>query len=543
MTPEFIPSMGDVLFTNTVEMPSESPSSSKGSRTRILKSKCPAKADQSKSAKTDRTDTSDENPHGSVASRLIAIAEVCELWADRDGNACVTWAASGRSRNARVEGSGFRQYLSACFYEMTGMGVNDNAMKSALCTIEAKALHSGTVHPTALRVGGLNGKIYLDLGDADWNAIEIGDRGWKLLNKDCPVRFLRRTGMQALPMPEKSPNIDSLWKYLNVATEDRVLIAGFILQCFNPSCGYFGLNLHGGAGTAKTTATFVVRTIVDPNQALTASFPRDAKELFISASAQRVLAFDNVSHLSNEESDWLCRMSTGDAYRSRTLYTDFDETILTARNPWILNGIPNVISRGDLLERGISVELHAISKHERITEAKLKSEFGADLPMILGGFLEAVSASLRNLPIVKKTYAGKLPRMAEAAEWITAGEVAMGFSEGEFLARHAVMSIKSSHESIDGDLVASKLVEMSLEQGGFTKLIGELRQDVVDALDWKDGRSRGHPLANPKAFGGYLTRITPVLLSAHGITIQKESVRSSKGWRVTLSSPKSQIES
>ena len=536
MTSEFTAAPGDVLFNGTIETPTESTTICKKARTKKLKSKG---SEKPVTDETELPDSTKESPRESVATQLICIAEKCELWANQNGIACVTWQDSEKSRNARIDSNAFRQYLSSCYYEMTGQGINDNAMKTALCTIEAKAQYSQTTHPTALRLGALNGKIYLDLVDADGRVIEISESGWRLLDSVCPVRFLRCNGMQALPMPEQSTKIHALWKYLNVAPDDRVLIAGFILQCFNPSCGYFGLNLYGAPGTAKSTATFVVRSLVDPNQAMTASFPKDAKELFISASAQRVLSFDNVSHLSLDESDWLCRMSTGDAYRSRTLYTDSDETILTARNPWILNGIPNVISRGDLLERALSVELMPIPTVERIPGADLLNQFKSDLPSILGGFLDAVSASLKNLSWVKKTYAGKLPRMAEAAEWITAGETILGFKDGDFLARHAVMSTKSSHESIDGDLVASKIVELVMEQGGFTKCIGELRQEVIDALEWKEGRSSGHPLANPRAFGAYLTRIASVLLSAHGINIQKESIRSSKGWRVTFSGPKS----
>lgn len=480
---------------------------------------------------------SDDDEKG-VVEHLLEIAGACELWTDQDERPCATWEIDGSRYNALVNGREFRSYLSATFYAMTEMGVSDFAMKTALCTIEARALHEGITHRTALRLGGFDGKVYLDLGDRDRTVIEVSDQGWKVLTTACPVRFLRRQGMQSLPIPQPSTSIEHLWKYVNVAAEDRVLFAGFVLQCLNPSGGYFGLNVYGGAGTAKTTATWIARSLIDPNKAMSASFPSDARELFISASAQRVLAFDNVSNLSPEQSDWLCRVSTGDSHRSRTLYTDDSETILSARNPWVVNGIPNVVSRGDLLERAISIELLPISRDARITEDALKAQFTADLPVILGGFLNAVSASLRRLAWARDCYAGLLPRMAQAGEWICAGEQALGFAQGSFILRHITMSAKASHDSIDGDEVATALVEMVREKGDFTEVIGMLRKDLITALEWKEGRDRFHPLSNARAFSAYLTRLTPTFLAAQEIKIFKEPVRSSKGALVTFSCKK-----
>lgn len=531
----FIPAPEDSLFSGTLESPSSPVQPEKQPRVKALRSKGsePAKELITEPDSAEHADIK-ENQRDSIATHLIKIAERCELWCNQDQQACVTWELDGHFQNAFVESTAFSDYLSAVYFVMTGQGVNETAMKTALCTIRAKAIHAGIHFTSGLRLAGHGGKIYLDLGNETWDVIEITEQGWSVMKAASPVRFLRRRGLRPLPMPNQTGGIGNLWNYLNVANENRVLIAGFILQCFNPWCGYFGLNLHGGAGTAKTTATQFVRNLIDPNQATTASFPKDARELFISASAQRVLAYDNVSHLTGDESDWLCRMSTGDAYRSRTLYTNFDETILIARNPWIINGIPNVVARGDLLERGISVELLPIPKEHRITDSSLRTNFETDLPCILGGFLRAVVDCLRNYELVSNAYQGKLPRMAEASAWITAGESAIGFREGEFLTQHEVMSGKSCHESIDGDLVATELVRLVEEEGGLDLLIGELRTKLVEALDWKEGRSRGHPLASPKSFGAYLTRLAPTLMSAHGISIKKDPIRKKRGWRVEI---------
>jgi hypothetical protein len=45
----------------------------------------------------------------------------------------------------------------------------------------------GSAHLRAAKFGG---KIYLDIGDPEWQAIEIDASGWRMI-QDSPVRFRR----------------------------------------------------------------------------------------------------------------------------------------------------------------------------------------------------------------------------------------------------------------------------------------------------------------------------------------------------------------
>jgi hypothetical protein len=52
------------------------------------------------------------------------------------------------------------------------------------------------------RVGGANGKIYIDLANEHWQALEISPTGWRVLDsKQVPIRFRRAPGMLPLPEP------------------------------------------------------------------------------------------------------------------------------------------------------------------------------------------------------------------------------------------------------------------------------------------------------------------------------------------------------
>ena len=60
-----------------------------------------------------------------------------------------------------------------------------------------------------VRVGGLDGRLYLDLGDEAWRAVEINVTGWRIIDKP-PVRFRRAAGMQPLAVPITVGSVETL---------------------------------------------------------------------------------------------------------------------------------------------------------------------------------------------------------------------------------------------------------------------------------------------------------------------------------------------
>jgi hypothetical protein len=77
------------------------------------------------------------------------------------------------------------------FYKRDGAVPNSNAMQSALGLIEAIARFDGPERKVFVRVAADAGKLYLDLADPGWNAIEVDAKGW-LVN--CQCGFVVRLG-------------------------------------------------------------------------------------------------------------------------------------------------------------------------------------------------------------------------------------------------------------------------------------------------------------------------------------------------------------
>jgi hypothetical protein len=159
-------------------------------------------------------------------------------------------------------------------------------------------------------------RLYLDLADADWSAVEIGPDGWHVIPSTAsPVRFRRARGMLPLPTPEPGGNIDELRPFANVASEDDFrLVVAWLLACYRESGPYPILALSGEAGSAKTTLARIFRDLVDPNAALVSSEPREVRDLKIAARNGWMCVFDNLSRGPAWLSDALCRLSAGGGF-------------------------------------------------------------------------------------------------------------------------------------------------------------------------------------------------------------------------------------
>jgi hypothetical protein len=166
----------------------------------------------------------------------------------------------------------------------------------------------------------------------------------------------------------------------------------------------------------------------------------------VAARNVRVIAMDNLSQIKPWLSDALCRISTGGGYAVRRIYTEVDETIIEATRPLILTGIGELAERPDLRERAIVIEPLLIRAEERQTEEDFWARFHVESPAILGAVLEAVRSALANSNSIQLD---TLPRMADAARWVTAAEPALGWEHGTFvrnLRRNEQMAVETALE-------------------------------------------------------------------------------------------------
>jgi hypothetical protein len=440
------------------------------------------------------------------ADILIELARTAELFHGPDGTGFADLDVNGHRETWPIRTKGFRRWLARRFFEATGGAPSSEALQSAMNVIEAKAHFDAPERVVNIRVGGLEGKLYLDLGDEAWRAVEIDTAGWRVIDNP-PVRFRRASGMQPLPMPVRGGSIAALRSFLNVSTNsDFVLVAAWALACLRNRGPYPVIVLSGEQGSAKSTFSAILRALLDPNTAPLRALPREDRDLFIAASNGHVLAFDNVSGLPAWISDTLCRLATGGGFAVRQLYTDQDEVLFDASRPVILNGIEDIVARPDLADRAVFLTLEPIPEERRRPEAELWAAFETERPRILGVLLDAVVEGLKRLP---ETHLPRLPRMADFALWATACETAL-WPPGTFWAAYCGNRDEAVEGVIEADPIAAAVRALMVVRtewtGTASDLLGALAEQagerVAKAKTWPD---------SPRALSGRLRRAATFL--------------------------------
>ena len=163
------------------------------------------------------------------ADILVDLAQTAELFHAPDGTGFADLDVNGHRETWPIRSKGFRRWLARRFFEETQGAPSSEALQSALNVIEAKAHFDAPERVVHIRVGGLEGKLYLDLGDATWRAVEIDATGWRVIDNP-PVRFRRAAGMKPLPVPVAGGSIEALRSFLNVKSDhDFVLVVAWAL--------------------------------------------------------------------------------------------------------------------------------------------------------------------------------------------------------------------------------------------------------------------------------------------------------------------------
>ncbi len=155
------------------------------------------------------TDTEDgprskgRNKH-TQADRLIEIAtgRSVELYHAPDGTTYADLVADGHRETWPLKSSGFRGWLARAYYMETHGAPNAEAISTAMGVIEARARFDGVERSVFLRVAEHGNKVYLDLCNKDWSAVEIDANGWRVVDRPL-VRFRRTRSMLALPDPQR----------------------------------------------------------------------------------------------------------------------------------------------------------------------------------------------------------------------------------------------------------------------------------------------------------------------------------------------------
>jgi energy-coupling factor transporter ATP-binding protein EcfA2 len=465
-----------------------------------------------------KPDASDSNQDGSQATRLANLVTVPDLF-HADDRPYATVTVAGHRENWAINSQRFKQWLTRTHYEKEKEIPNTQAITEALNVIGGKALFDGREAPVFTRVAGHDGKIYVDLADPAWRAVEISADGWHLVTEP-PVRFRRSRGMLALPEPVSGGDVNELASYVNFGSDDdKLLASSWLVTALRPQGPYPILALHGEQGSGKSTAARILRSLIDPSTASVRSAPRDVRDLMISATNSHVISLDNMSHLEPWLSDALCRLSTGGGLSTRQLFTDDEEVVFNAMRPQLLNGIGEVTARGDLMERTVLLYLPAIDEDRRESEEDFWRHFEKARPRILGGLFTAAAAALREYPSVKLE---ELPRMADFAKWATAAEPTLGAKSGAFAKAYARNRRNANDVVLESSPLAALVMKLAAQEEGWKGTASELLDELISSRG--SDHSHGSLPKSANGLSASLKRLAPNLrTNGIGVYFNRES--------------------
>lgn len=143
--------------------------------------------------------------------------------------------------------------------------VTRKVLKTAMQDFELRAFKQPHVH-LECRFTSRNGKLYIDLGDENWNSIVIDDSGWRVQPQQDPM-FRRLTHMDALPEPEVGGSLEDLLQFVQLKDPDtKLLLLTWCLSALDSQVPTPIAMFVGNQGAGKTTLCRRLRSLLDPSR-------------------------------------------------------------------------------------------------------------------------------------------------------------------------------------------------------------------------------------------------------------------------------------
>jgi hypothetical protein len=453
-------------------------------------------------------------PAASVKNRklLLEIGNDLKLFSTPQGESYAVVLVKNHREQHRIDSRPFKDFLRYQYFLKTRTAARPQEIQDALAHFDAIARFDSPMEPVFVRVAEAGGMNYLDLADEGWRAVEFDATGWRIIDSP-PVKFRRLPGMLPLPTPVTGGDINELREFLNLRSDDDwILFINALLAALLAHGPYPVLAMHGEAGSAKTTTGEIFRAMVDPNVSASRAMPKEIRDLMISANNAWTLVFDNLSYLPPWFSDCLCRLSTGGGFSTRQLYTNSEEVMFDGQRPIVLNGIEELATRTDLLDRSVLLDLPLIERYQE--ESKFWKKFDAAHARLLGALLDVAVKALRKLPSVQLI---DVPRMADFATFATAAEPGLGLPRGAFMRAYNENRRNANAVALEASPIASLICDLA-ETGQWEGTAQQLLRKLRSKADEETLQQKGWPKA-PRVLSGMLRRLATALRKA-GIDVQ-----------------------
>lgn len=307
----------------------------------------------------------------------------------------------------------FAEYINIFLLDNFGIIANTTVLKDTISALTAHASRCSEEH-TYLRCASYNNNIYYDLCNNDLEVIEISKDGYKITN-NSPVLFEKSSIEREQVKPSNNGDINKLIPYLNISSEDILLFIVTLICAFIPNIPHPIFMVHGRMGSGKSTLCRILKELIDPAAADIRPLKKDERDFRHNVLFEYFIPFDNLSSIDTQTSDALCRLVTGETQIDRELFTNTGTFVYSLQKVLAINGITDVATNADLIDRSIIFVLPTITSEKREIVTNFQKRFECDKPDILAGIFNIISKAIalyEQTPKIKR-----LPRMADFAQW------------------------------------------------------------------------------------------------------------------------------
>jgi energy-coupling factor transporter ATP-binding protein EcfA2 len=233
--------------------------------------------------------------------------------------------------------------------------------------------------------------------------------------------------------------------------------------------------VHGPKWSAKSTFLEVIKRLIDPSSKWLLQLPWDSNGLIHTFLNDYLLCYDNISKISHETSDDLCRAVSGASLSKRKLHTDSEDIIYSFRKAICINGINLEANQPDLLQRSVILQLEAVQK--RIPSSTFWRNFEKDLPSILWGIFDIIVRAIS----IEKTLLDDdwaFERLADFHKWGEA--ICQAMWNSPWLFSELLKENTDSHDEValSSNIATSILLEFMKTKSYWEWTATELRNEL-----------------------------------------------------------------
>lgn len=296
-------------------------------------------------------------------------------------------------------------------FEEFGKAVSTTAIQEGVKTLFA-LLECGTIESTpvivALRSAVFRDddariqSVVIDLAEQGPAVIVVDAQGWRI-EENGVDGVLFRDGGRPLTRPSGAGDYAALMENLGFTHDSPqgLLVRGWLAAAFIADIERPMLLFAGVQGSGKTTRAAAVMTCIDPPREVNGSAViggnlNKVGDAEVKAANSYLVGYDNLSRVTQEQSDHIARLVTGDAIEKRALYSDGSLYTVAYKRTGLVTciSVPNFAS--DAMERFIIIRLERFADGERIGRAELAGQLAVGMPAVMAAILNDLSTAIRH---------------------------------------------------------------------------------------------------------------------------------------------------